>query len=572
MERVLLCTVALAALLAVLLVSRGPFLLHPLAQAKQLPVKDHIGAVASNAAPCSRIGINVLHEGGNAVDAAIAAEFCLSVIGMQWTGLGGGGYALVRGTDGSYDFVDFRETAPASASRDMYHNNINASIHGGLASGVPGQLRGLEYMHRHYASRSWSSLIRPSIHVARQGFRVSAELASAIEEEGPNSFLLTDDTWAIDFAPNGTNLVKGDMMTRKRYADFLEAIAHQGPDAFYRGPFANATIRAIRKANGTMTLQDLLAYSVISRKALAIKYKDFKIVSCGAPAGGSVVLSTLNIVGGYESIHEPSEIHLSTYRLDQAMRFAFGQRMKLGDPSFVAHMDQFEDYMISTSTATDIRSRISDTHTLPLSAYNPDNMTSPESHGTSHVSSADKHGMAVSMTTSLNLGFGSHVMVPETGLILNNEMNDFSMPNVSNEYSYLPSDANFIAPGKRPLSSMSPAIAEVLSDGHIFLLTGAAGGSKIITSTIQSLWHNLELNMSIDAAAAAPRFHDQLMPNEVLFEYTFDNHTVAFLRDRGLNVTWVQGLTYVQTVRRQPNGTFQAVAEPRMDDAGGYAI
>jgi gamma-glutamyltranspeptidase / glutathione hydrolase len=330
-------------------------------------------------------------------------------------------------------------------------------------------------------------------------------------------------------------------------------------------------IAAIKRTNGTMTLEDLRGYNVSVRKPVSIDYRGYKLYSCGAPSSGSVALSTLKIIEGY-SMKDASLRNLSTHRLDEAIRFAYGARNELGDPDFVEGMDKFETEMLKATTAAEIRRKISDYHTKNVSAYDPKALWSPETHGTSHVVTADASGMSIALTSTVNLLFGSQVIVPGTGIILNNEMNDFSIPNVTNAFGFVPSPSNFIRPRKRPLSSITPVIVEY-PDGSLYISVGAAGGSRIITATIQSLWHVLDHTMTMPEALKQPRMHDQLLPNQVSFEWSFDNRTTAFMKQRGHNVTWIgPGQSAVQGIRRMPNGTFEAAGEPRQKNSGGLAI
>ncbi|OOQ84288.1 gamma-glutamyltransferase [Penicillium brasilianum] len=495
---------------------------------------------------------------------------------MELTGLGGGGFALVRASNGSFDAIDFRESAPAQASEDMYQDNIEASVYGGLAVGVPGELHGLEYLHRHYGTLPWDQLIRPASKVAREGFRVGKRLVKAMDRLGPDSVLTKDPLWSVDFAPNGTRLGLGDIMTRKRYGRLLDTIARKGPEAFYTGNIADATVRAIQSKGGIMTIDDLADYRVLRRAPVMIDYRGYRLASCGSPAGGAVLLQIMNIVNGYADIGRLDSLNLSVHRLDEAMRFAFASRAYLGDPEFVEGMVDYEARMLNLSIAAEIRNRILDNSTQPISAYNPDGLESLITHGTSHLSVIDQSGMAVSLTSTINLNFGSLVMVPETGLILNNEMNDFSVPNTTNEYGYAPSPENFIRPRKRPLSSITPVIVDSLNDETksqtAYFVTGGAGGSRIITATVLSLWRVLDQKMSLIEALEAPRWHDQLIPNSMYFEQTFSNDTVAAMRDRGHDIIWGDALSNVQAVRRMPNGTLEAAAEPRQPGSGGFAV
>ncbi|KAF2725611.1 gamma-glutamyltranspeptidase [Polychaeton citri CBS 116435] len=538
------------------------------------PGNDKLGGVASEASVCSDIGIQMLKDGGNAADSLAATVFCIGTVGMYHSGIGGGGFMLVRTSNGSFEFIDFRETAPAAAFQDMYNNNTNASIYGGLASGVPGEIRGVAHLHQKYGALPWNHTVQPSVKLAREGFRVSEDLVRymAAAVVGIDNFLVNDPTWALDFAPNGTQVGLGDTIYRKRYANTLETIAEQGPDAFYTGAIAETTIKAIQATGGTMTLEDLANYTVAIRKPAEITYRDYKLHSCSAPSSGTVAMSIFKIIEGYPTIGEEAALNLSTHRLDEAIRFAYGQRSQLGDPLFVPGLDEYQEAMLSDAVAAEVRSKISDFHSYNVSYYDPKGLESLNTPGTSAVATADASGMAISLTTTVNLYFGSHVMVPETGIILNNEMNDFSIPGSSNAFGYIPSPSNFIRPGKRPLSSITPTIAEH-ANGTLYFVVGAAGGSRIITATVQNLWHVLDQNMTTYEALASPRFHDQLSPDQIRFEYAYNNETVAYMKSLGHNVTWMApGSSSAQGVRILPNGTFEAAGEPRQLNSGGYAI
>lgn len=419
----------------------------------------------------------------------------------------------------------------------------------------------------------------PAVEVARNGWNVTNDLVRymASASVGVPDFLCSDPTWALDFCPNGTRLGLGDVITRKRYADTLETIANEGANAFYSGAIANTTIAALNAATpkGIMTLEDLMNYTVAIRKPVQITYRGYKLTSCSAPSSGEVALATMKTVEGYSDFFHPATINLSTHRLDEAIRFAYGERADLGDPFFLPGIDKYQAEMLQANTSAEIRAKISDFHTLNVSAYDPKGLQSLETPGTSHIVTADASGMAISLTTTVNLLFGSMVMVPETGVIMNNEMNDFSIPGSSNAFGYVPSPANYIRPGKRPLSSISPTIVE-FPNGTLYYVIGAAGGSRIITATIQNLVHVLDQNMTAPEALAQPRLHDQLIPNQVSFElppFGYNNETVAFMKSRGHNVTYIApGQSTAQGIRRLPNGTFEAAGEPRQLDSGGFAI
>lgn len=364
--------------------------------------EPRLGAVACESAICSRVGTDLLRAGGNAADALVGTVFCVGVVGMYHSGIGGGGFMLVRSASGEYESIDFRETAPGAASEDMYAGNRNGSVFGGLAAGVPGELRGLEYLHKRYGQLEWESVMQPAIELAEGGFEVGTDLVRymdvATESIFGRNFLVEEPAWAEDFAPNGTRVKYGDVLTRKRYAETLRAVAKGGADAFYTGPIAEATIAAVRASNGSMTLEDLRDYKIKLRAPLQSDYRDFKLTSVGAPAAGAVVLSAFKTIEGYEDMNDAKGTNLSTHYLDEALRFAYAERSSLGDPDFVSDTAAHQDTMLSAASAARKRSKISSSHTLPISEYNPDGYETLENHGTSHMVAADASGLAISLT------------------------------------------------------------------------------------------------------------------------------------------------------------------------------
>ncbi|KFG81769.1 hypothetical protein MANI_118548 [Metarhizium anisopliae] len=515
-----------------------------------------LGAVASESAECSAIGRDLLARGGNAADALVGTTFCVGVIGMYHSGIGGGGFAMVRDSAGNYEAVDFREAAPAAGHEHMYQGNVPGSIYGGLAVGVP----------------------------------ISNDLVGYIERavKGKPNFLVEDPNWAQDFAPNGSSaqtltchtfayeytgslLQVGEIMTRKRYANTLEKIANQGSKVFYTGELAETLVNYIQQTNGTLTLSDFKNYKVISRPVKNVTYRGLHLYTIGTPASGSITLNILKIMEQFD-VADSKDTNLTSHRFVEAMRFGYGARAELGDPAFVEGLDEYEAHLLDEVHAKQIRERISDKQTLPVREYNPKGVALPESHGTSHIVTADRSGMATSLTTTVNLLFGAQIMDPSSGIILNNEMNDFSIPGIPNEFGFQPSVANFIRPGKRPLSSVTPVIA-AFPDGKLFATVGAAGGSRIISSTTSALWHTIEQGMTMKEALREPRLHDQVMPNILLLEYGFDAETAAGLGERKHNITWVRpGLSAVQGIRRLRDGSFEAASEPRQKNSGGFTI
>ncbi|KAM0556015.1 hypothetical protein ACHAPJ_005996 [Fusarium lateritium] len=531
------------------------------------------GAVASEAQECSYIGRDLLARGGNAVDAMIGTTFCVGVIGMYHSGIGGGGFMLVRDKKGNYEAIDFRESAPAAAYEDMYQGNVNGSIYGGLSVAVPGEVRGFEYAHKKYGSLPWKTVLQGAIKVAHDGFIVNADMAKFIEKtaKGHNNFFVEDPSWAEDFTQGGQLIPEGGKMTRRRYARTLQAIADYGADVFYTGPLAESMVNTIQDSNGTITLEDYKNYEVISREVLHTEYKGYNVYGISSPAGGAVSLNILNTMDGYT--HQDEDRNTTLHIYIEAMKFAYGARLRLGDPDFVDGVPELEHEMLNLTTAEKIRRKIDPGATQDIEKYDPEGIYSSDGHGTSHVVTADKDGMAVSLTTTVNLIFGSLLMDNVTGVILNNEMNDFSIPGVPNEFGFAPAEANFIRPNKRPLSSCTPLIVSH-RDGSLFAVIGAAGGSRIISATTQVAWRVLTSpSWSIKDAVREPRVHNQLLPNLLLVENKFNLYDVPSLRERGHNITWVdEGLSSVQALTRDSDGVFEVAPEPRQKNSGGVTL
>ncbi|KAK4198481.1 gamma-glutamyltranspeptidase [Triangularia verruculosa] len=537
------------------------------------------GAVASESRICSQIGIDMISAGGTAADALVATTLCVGVIGMYHSGIGGGGFMLVRDELGRYEVIDYRETAPASAHRDMYKHDRNASVIGGLAVGVPGEMRGLGYLQQKYGRLRWKEVVMPAVEVAREGFAVGEDLVRYMKAASvKDDFLVRDPVWAEDFAPNGTLLGLGDWITRKRLATTLEKIANEGPDAFYEGEIAESIIKTIQETNGTMTLEDLREYAVRLKQPLSIEYRDFKLFTTDAPSSGAVTLNILKVMEQFPP-EDLADKNLTAHRLTEAMKFAYGARQELGDPDFIRGLTSFQKTMISEEKAQQVRKMILDNQTQALEVYNPRSVYAAESFGTSHLVASDGTGMTVTSTTTINLLFGARIMT-DTGIILNNEMDDFSQPGRPNSFGFEPSPNNFIAPYKRPLSSITPLIAEHATNGSLFFATGAAGGSRIISSTMQVAF---KIMSAIDQghtpvgemyeAIKAPRLHHQLMPNVLNVEIGYDESVFASLGSKQHNVSWIApGQSAAQGLLRLYNGTFQAVGETRQLNSGGLTV
>ncbi|KAJ3495331.1 hypothetical protein NLG97_g3471 [Lecanicillium saksenae] len=579
-------------ILSIVVLLATPFL-HRAFKPEQTPRR---GAVASQNAQCTDVGTMMLERGGNAVDAAVATQICIGTVAFSHSGIGGGGFLVLRTSDGKYESVDYQVQAPAAANREMFGEDPLASLVGGLASAVPGELRGLEYVHKKYANLDWADLIAPSIRLAEGGFNVTKDLVRYMRCARPNNAFLMDmeDSWATDFLVfdhalnKSRRLREGETMTRKRYAKTLRIIAERGPSAFYDGEIAKSTIQTLRSTKytknrtGIMTLDDLGDYKIRHRKPVSTYYRGYKITSSGAPSSGAVTLSVLNTLNGFAGFGDISQTNVSNHRMIEAFRWAFGQRSYLGDPDFVDNVEGMTEQMLSADVAASIRSKISDERTFPVEYYNPEMLEGIETPGTAHIATADGSGMAVSSTTTIGHWFGSHVMVEEAGYLLNSQMSIFSRPGVLH-HGFNPNPNNFIQPNKRPLSAISPVIIET-PNGELYAVTGSAGQNRIITAVVQNIIHMLDGGMTAAEALVQPRMHDELngIKDRIQFEWYnpkmqfktgTHNSTVEYLQSLGHAASWVKpGLSTGQSIRLLPNGTFEAAGEPRQVASKGSAV
>ncbi|KIJ18880.1 hypothetical protein PAXINDRAFT_128053 [Paxillus involutus ATCC 200175] len=531
---------------------------------------DH-GAVASENKRCSDIGVNVLKDGGNAVDAAISAGFCVGVVNMFSSGIGGGGFMTVRippntpGEASQVYTIDFRETAPALANKTMYVDNPRAASYGGLSVAVPGELRGFEEAYRRWGSLPWSRLMQPSVDLAA-GWTVDVELAKRMQT---HSNLMLDEDWRAVFAPDGNILLQAETIRRTNYSRTLATIAAEGPDAFYKGPIADSIVRKVQEAGGILTHADLEGYTVNVERAVQGTYHDKKVYTSHAPTSGPVLLHMLNLMERYDLVGE-SQTPLNMHRIVEAQKFGFAARTKIGDLlySFNSTARVAE---ISTKRYADLVAvNLTDDRTHPPEYYNPE-FDIKIDHGTSHTSVVDKDGMAVALTTTVNLVFGSHVLDPETGIILNDEMDDFSMPGTPNSFGLWPSPYNYPEPGKRPLSSTAPTIMEH-ADGSFYLAIGGSGGSRIFPSILQILL-NLDWGMDPSEAVEYGRLHDQLYPITVDADNTLPTSLLYDLRSRGHNVTVldINRLAAVVQIVVRKDGKIYAASDSRKNGiAAGY--
>ncbi|CEH17638.1 gamma-glutamyltranspeptidase [Ceraceosorus bombacis] len=536
------------------------------------------GAVATEIDVCSNVGADLLKRGGSAADAAIGASLCVGVVAAFHSGIGGGGFALIRTAHGHYSEVDFRETAPALSNQTMYEDTNKSSTIGGLSVGTPGELRGWEALHAKHGLLPWKDIFQPAIQIGRYGFKVPSQLSVFITQYA-DQLLCKEPLWAEVYCPGGKAAQLGDTIKRIRYADTLEIIAEQGVDAFYHGPIANRTVATVQASGGILTQADLAAYKVVHRKPAHIQYGRHKVVSTVAPSSGTVVLNTLNVIGQYEDLQEVGT-NLTTHRLIEATKWAYATRAHLADPDFIKNVSQIEWKSITDESARKIKAEIRDNKTFPPAHYNPERIDILTDSGTSQLSVVAADGSAVTLTTTINLIWGSQLITPD-GIILNDEMDDFSRPGGSNAFGYVAASANFIKPGKRPLSSMSPVIAE--KDGQISFALGSAGGSRIITANIINSFNALN-GVDLQDSLAQPRWHNQLLPATTVLEWAdsdpkipgwvgYSNSTAAFLAGLGHNISYAApGSSTAQGVQRKESGLIKGAHEPRQLSSGAAGV
>ncbi|KAF7376135.1 hypothetical protein MSAN_00028400 [Mycena sanguinolenta] len=530
-------------------------------------IKARNGAVATENILCSNIGVDILKAGGNAVDAAIAATFCIGTVAMFSSGIGGGGLMTVRippenpGEQSEVFTIDFRETAPALANKTMYAPGSNSSQFGGLSVGVPGELRGLEEAHGRWGTLPWKMLIEPSIALA-EGWTLQEELAKRITWFP--DLMLGNPDWSAVFTPRGRFLREGEVIRRTNYSRTLATIASEGPDAFYKGPIADSLINKIRATGGILSHADFENYSVRVDRALEGTYRGNKVYTTHAPTSGPVLLHMFNLM---EHFPMGGRTPVNVHRAVESLKFGFAARTKICDPAFNNDTNRIDE--ISTKSFADlVAANITDDRTHPLQYYNPEYDVKTD-HGTSHTSVVDKNGMAVSLTSTVNLIFGSQVLDPETGVILNDEMDDFSMPGVPNGFGLWPSPYNYPEPGKRPLSSTVPTIVEY-QDGSVAAV-GGSGGGRIFGAVFQTLL-NLEWGLDAREAVEFWRVHTQLLPALVDADLGYPRNILAGLVERGHTLAVTPPVAaVVQLVIQHPNGHIFAASDSRKNGiAAGY--
>jgi gamma-glutamyltranspeptidase/glutathione hydrolase len=471
--------------------------------------------VVADSELASQAGMTILKSGGNAVDAAIATALALSVVDQASSGLGGGGFMVIyRAKDKKSFALDFRETAPAASRRDLYLKDGKpvpaASLTGPLAVGVPGEVAGLIEAHKKFGSVPLSVLAAPAVKLAADGFPLDATLRVAIER-GVNNLKRFVDLGRI-YMPNGEVPKEGELIRQPRLAATIKAIAQQGREVFYRGWIAEAIVDMVKKEGGVMTLDDLRKYQAVWREPLIGSYRGRTVITMPPPSSGGVaLLQMLNIVEGYKLDEFKHNSAPYLHVLAEAMKHAFADRAEhLGDPDFV-HVPIRK--LTDKRYAAWVRGRISSDKTHEPTYYGYYNYNG-EKGSTTHFSVIDQEGNAVACTQTVNTRFGSKLLVPTVGIVLNNEIDDFAIHgDVGNVYGLIGNQANALQPNKRPLSSMAPTI--IVNAGRPSIVVGASGGPRIINATFQTILNLLEFKMPVGAAVESARIHHQWMPDRM---------------------------------------------------------
>jgi gamma-glutamyltranspeptidase/glutathione hydrolase len=535
------------------------------------PTAGRRGMVVSTDSLASAAGLEILKAGGNAVDAAIAVQFALAVVHPVAGNIGGGGFMVARLADDTRIALDFREEAPGASSKDMYlddaGNVTDASWVGHLAAGVPGSVAGMEAAHERYGTLPWDRLLAPAIRLARDGFVVESRHHDDLSwgRERLSRFPST----AAAFLPGGEAPREGSTFRQPDLARTLEAISTQGADGFYRGWVADSIAAEMERGGGLITKRDLAGYRAIWRDPIEIEYRGWSLISMPPPSSGGVTMGQiLNIVESWKlgslGWHSPEAIHLAV----EAMRRAYADRnYYLGDPDFV---EMPIERLLSQAYADSLAATIDPQRASDSRAFNRVPLESTE---TTHFSIVDAAGNAVAVTTTLNGGFGSAVVVRGAGFLLNNEMDDFtSKPGVPNAYGLVQGEANAIEPGKRMLSAMTPTVV-INPAGRTELVTGTPGGSTIITTIFQIVSNHIDFGLPVRTSVDAPRFHHQNLPDEIRYEQGgLEAGTIESLRGMGHEVSERGGTSGdVESIWIAPDGTRYGAADRRRDGSAlGY--
>jgi gamma-glutamyltranspeptidase / glutathione hydrolase len=531
------------------------------------PVQASHGMVASEQELASQVGLDILRQGGNAVDASVAIGFALAVVAPYAGNIGGGGFMMIHDArSGKNVALDFREMAPAAASRDMYldaQGNVvpDRSLHTHLAVGVPGTVAGLTHALNRYGSMKLADVMAPAIKLAEQGYTVTPTLAMILASERPHlaRWKSTRDIFFKQDRP----LQAGEKLVQKDLARSLRLIAKQGPAVFYEGEIGARIVAEMQQHDGLITAADMKRYQTIEREPVTGNYRGYQIVSMPPPSsGGAHIVEILNMLEHYPLRQYGANSAQTIHLMAEAMKLAYADRATyLGDPDFNKIPIQG---LTSRAYADDLVKKIDPEHATPAKQIAPGKPQPYESDQTTHFSVADQNGNLVATTYTLNLSFGSGIVASGTGIMLNDEMDDFSAkPGVPNAFGLVGGDANAVGPGKRPLSSMSPTL--VLKDGKPFLVTGSPGGSRIITTTLQIILNVIDHDMNVAEATIAPRIHHQWLPDQLRIEKGISADTIKILQDKGQQISVQAAMGRTQTIQIK-DGKFYGFSDPRNPD------
>ncbi len=541
------------------------------------PVMGRKGMVASHNQLSSEIAAEILAKGGNAIDAGAALGFALAVTLPRAGNIGGGGFMLVHvAAENRTIAIDFRETAPAAANQDMYFDTDGNVVldetyrFSHKSSAVPGSVAGLAHIVEEYGTMTLAEVLEPAIRMARDGIEVTYDLAADLSR----SQRLKSNPAALRkfYKPDGSNYEVGELWKQPDLAWTLSEIAEHGVDAFYIGSVAKKIVADMEAHNGLITMQDLANYQVLEREPVRGTFRGFDIAAMPAPSsGGTHVIQMLNILENFPLAEMGPESADALHIIAEAMKFSYADRSKyLGDPDFV---EVPTEALISKDYARGLAAKISMNRALPSDEIAPGNLAIYESDETTHYSVVDAEGNMVGNTYTLMFSFGSGVVIEGTGILMNNNMGNFTLrSDIPDAFGLMGSENNLIRPNRRPVSSMSPVM--VSRDGQPILMTGSPGGSKIISANMQMVLNVLEFGMNIADAAVAPRIHHQWKPDAMEIESGISPDTVTRLIDLGHSINFSQrsaGMGSLQTVMRE-DGMFFGFSDPRRPGAGAIGV
>lgn len=533
------------------------------------PLTTSKGVVAADNTLASRVGAEVLEKGGNAIDAAVATALALGVVSPSASGIGGGGFAVIYlAKEKRLLAVDFREVGPAAVTPANYLRDgkpdPSLSRTGGLAVAVPGELAGLEFLSKRAGVLPWKELVQPAQRLASHGFRVSWFLGWVADRVSTG--LGPDNPLRKWLAPKGRTIGEGRQVRRSALARTLQRIATHGSKGFYEGPVAQDIVATVQKADGLLSLEDLANYRVAEKEPLVGAFRGYRVATFPLPSsGGLLLLEMLGILeaGGFDLASMGGRSSAAIHVVAEVLKHAFADRARfLGDD---ASSEQIARTLLEPKRLAAIAKRINDEKVGKHENYgSPDLGASkgvPEDQGTSHLCAIDAEGNAVSLTTTVNGYFGSSLVGKDSGVVLNNEMDDFSLASgVPNMFGLVQSDANLVSPGKRPLSSMTPTL--ILDEQGVVGCFGGSGGPRIISGTLQVILNVFVHGMNVREAVEEQRLHHQWLPKKLFLEAATASDVVKALRDRGHNANPGDYRTAVQAIVKR-NGTLQAASDPR---------